>query len=117
MWNDSKYKGFWLTDDYGVYHAGVWDFRNASARQFYIDDLYTLRHNLLLNGLFIDTGDAVCMNYNLTVASRREIFNATAQLWHDLAEQFSDGGREFLVTPSLKNHFGVDPDGDDGRPL
>lgn len=117
IWNDPNYAGFWLTDDAGTFHTGVWDFRNASARQYYIDDVHTLRQDSLVNGLFIDTGDAVCMNYNLTVKSRQDIFKSTARMWRDLSNEFNRGGREFIVTPSLKNHFGVDPNGDDGKPM
>jgi len=119
LWNDTAYTGFWLTDDAGVVHPGVWDFRNASARQYYIDDLWSLHQDSQVDGLFIDTGDAVCMGYNLTVSSRRAIFNGTAVLWRDLSKHFNSQGREFMVTPSLKNHFPSQnyegPVGEDGR--
>ena len=136
---DPSYRGWWLTDDGGAHHdcseadprhddpscAPSWDFRNESARAFYIADLLRQNNRSTFDGIFIDTGDAVAIGgMNLTVASRREIFNATALLWKELtvaanaeAEDAGTASRPlFLATPSLKDHLTYDPDGDDHNP-
>lgn len=114
---DREFAGFWLTDDAGRAHPGLWDFRNASARRFYVDDALRQTNASSADGLFLDTGDAVCMRANLTLLSRQQIFNATALLWRELSEAGSAHGKPFIVTPSLKDHLGADPDGDDGTPM
>lgn len=136
---DPEYAGFWLVDDGGVHHdcgpldprhnlAGcspMWDFRNSSARDFYVEDVLRENNRSAFDGVFIDTGDAVALGTNLTVKSRRSIFNATVRLWKELssaanAPRGSIGDEVqpvFLVTPSLKDHLGYDPDGDDSRPV
>ena len=133
---DPRYRHFWLTDDKGAHHdcgpadpqhvnpqcGPMWDFRNASARAFYIADLLRENNRSLFDGIFVDTGDAVAMGggLNLSVKSRQEIFNATALLWKELtvAANAAAGARPlFLVTPSLKDHLTYDPDGDDSHPL
>ena len=141
---DPAYSGFWLVDDAGAHHdcglldprhgeahcSPSWDFRNSSARKFYIADLLRENNRSAFDGIFIDTGDAVAMSsQNLTVRTRQEIFNATARVWKELSAA-ANGGRNgidggggdderpaFLVTPSLKDHLGYDPDGDDSHPL
>eukprot|EP00035_Acanthoeca_spectabilis_P021986 m.441343 g.441343 ORF g.441343 m.441343 type:complete len:408 (-) comp18651_c0_seq1:87-1310(-) len=115
IWHDPAYQGFWLTDDVGVLHPGLWDFRNVSARHFYIADMLRQSNGSNCDGIFIDTGDAVPMSGNLTVRSRREMFNATALLWRELAIAASTPSKPFVITPSLKDHLGSDPDGDDGH--
>ena len=133
---DPRYRHFWLTDDKGAHHdcgpadphhsnpscGPMWDFRNASARAFYIADLLRENNHSVFDGIFVDTGDAVAMGggLNLSVKSRQEIFNATALLWKELtvAANAAAGARPlFLVTPSLKDHLTYDPDGDDSHPL
>ena len=119
LWNDTRYDGFWLTDSNGITHRGLWDFRNASARAYYISDALAQTNHSNADGLFVDTGDAVAANANLTVRARREIYNATARLWGELAAAANaDASSEqiFLITPSLKNHLGRSVDGDDGHP-
>ena len=69
------------------------------------------------DGIFIDTGDAVAMRSNLTVASRQAIFNATALLWREIAVAAAKSrpDKPFVVVPSLKDHLGADADGDYGK--
>jgi hypothetical protein len=134
---DPAYQGFWLRDDAGEYHdcglldprhgapdcSPLWDFRNASARAFYIEDLLRENNRSTFDGVFVDSGDAVAMSVNLTVQTRRDIFNATAQLWKELSIEANTAASDrdwrpvFVVTPSLKDHLGVDLDGDDGHPV
>ena len=110
MWNMPEYAGYWLTDDNGTTHNGTWDFRNRSAREFYVNDLLRTNNASNCDGAFIDTGDAVATSGVLTVQSRREIFNATAQMWGELVVAGNAGaapGTSFFVTPSLKDHLGT----------
>lgn len=120
IWDLPEYSGFWITDAHGLVHKGTWDFRNASARRYYIDDMLSQTNASFADGIFVDTGDAICMRNNLTVRSRQEIYNATARLIGELAVSANaqaPGGKTFWVTVSLKDHLGQDPEGDDGFPL
>lgn len=136
---DPEFSGFWLVDDGGGHHdcgpldprhrlAGctpMWDFRNSSARDFYVADVLRETNRSTFDGVFIDTGDAVAIGgLNMTVQTRRDIFNATAQVWKELSTAANmgrasgtGGGSVFVVTPSLKDHLGYDPDGDDSQPM
>jgi hypothetical protein len=57
LWDLPEYAGFWLTDSNGLLLNGTWDFRNASARQYYIADLLRNNNSTLTDGVFVDTGD------------------------------------------------------------
>jgi hypothetical protein len=105
----------------------VWDFRNSSAREFYVADVLRENNRSTFDGVFIDSGDALAIGHlNMTVETRKDLFNATARLWKQLSaaanaahgSRTGDGGKRpvFLVTPSLKDHLGYDPDGDDSHP-
>lgn len=115
---DERYRHFWLTDDRGNLHSGMWDFRNTSARKFYVDDLLRQTNATSADGCFVDTGDAIAVKQaNLSVASRRAIFNATALLWKELVIAGSTTAKTFLATPSLKSHLGRQDNFFDGSPL
>jgi hypothetical protein len=131
---DPAFAGFWLVDDAGVHHdcgpldprhgqagcAPMWDFRNSSARECYVADVLRENNRSAFDGVFVDTGDAVAIGgLSMTVETRRDIFNATARVWKQLSDAANAAHGErpvFLVTPSLKDHLGYDPDGDDSRP-
>ena len=40
MWNDTMFGGFWLTDDAGGFHPGLWDFRNKCVRGRFFVSLF-----------------------------------------------------------------------------
>eukprot|EP00658_Telonema_sp_P-2_P024144 TRINITY_DN19688_c0_g1_i4.p1 TRINITY_DN19688_c0_g1~~TRINITY_DN19688_c0_g1_i4.p1 ORF type:complete len:310 (+),score=43.96 TRINITY_DN19688_c0_g1_i4:138-1067(+) len=104
-----EYDQFWFVDDSGAPMVGAWDFRNASAAEYWRERvvLDSVANDSNVQGVFVDDSDAWGCGEgpgaHYSADALQEIFNATVENYRLLAVALNTHG--MLPVLSIRNHL------------